>query len=436
MKITEKKVDELNYKLSLEIVKEDYAENKRKMLAKIRRDVELKGFRKGMAPASLIERLYGERVLSDCINDCISETLSKHIKENNLKLIGEPLPEEGQSVDWEAEPLCVTFDYALRPEVNLELSAKDEIPYYNITITEAAKKSLKESTLKQYGELADGKKAAEDDFIIVDFVNGDVKVEGAYVALRNVTSECKSAFVGVQAGDSLDVNVNEAFANETDRASMLKCSKDELAQMDPVWKMTVKTVKTFVSAKMNQETYDKVFGPDVVHNAEEFDAKMEERLAAEYRSEADFRFDRDTQAYLLKKANLTLPEAFLKRWILVANEGKFTAEDIEKEWAGFVEDFKWQLVRDSLMEKFSLTVTEEDLLTSAKGFAAYQYAMYGLNNVPDDQIESFAKSLLSQERESRRIEEQVTTRKVIDAVKDVVTLKTKKITREKFAELK
>lgn len=436
MKITEKKVDELNYKLSLEIVKEDYAENKRKMLAKIRRDVELKGFRKGMAPASLIERLYGERVLSDCINDCISETLSKHIKENNLKLIGEPLPEEGQSVDWEAEPLCVTFDYALRPEVNLELSAKDEIPYYNITITEAAKKSLKESTLKQYGELADGKKAAEDDFIIVDFVNGDVKVEGAYVALRNVTPECKSAFVGVQAGDSLDVNVNEAFANETDRASMLKCSKDELAQMDPVWKMTVKTVKTFVPAKMNQETYDKVFGPDVVHNAEEFDAKMEERLAAEYRSEADFRFDRDTQAYLLKKANLTLPEAFLKRWILVANEGKFTAEDIEKEWPGFVEDFKWQLVRDSLMEKFSLTVTEEDLLTSAKGFAAYQYAMYGLNNVPDDQIESFAKSLLSQERESRRIEEQVTTRKVIDAVKDVVTLKTKKITREKFAELK
>ena len=159
-------------------------------------------------------------------------------------------------------------------------------------------------------------------------------------------------------------------------------------------------------------------------------------LSAEYRSEADFRFDRDAQAYLIKKAAIALPEAFLKRWILVNNEGKFTAEEIEKEWPGFVEDFKWQIVRDNLMEKFNLTVTEADLLESAKGFAAYQYAMYGLSNVPDEQIESFAKSLLSQERESRRIEEQVTTRKVIDAVKGVITLKAKKITREKFAELK
>lgn len=435
MKITEKKVDDLNYKLNLEIVKEDYAEKKRKRLASIRRDAELKGFRKGMAPASLIERLYGERVLSDCINECISENLTGYIKEHNLKLIGEPLPEEGQDVDWNVEPVCITFDYALRPEVKLELSAKDEIPYYNITISEAAKKSLKESTLKQYGELADGKKAAEDDFIIVDFVNGETKVEDAYVALRNVSTASKSAFVGLQAGDSLDVNVNEAFANETDRASMLKCTKDELAAMDPVWKMTVKTVKTFVPAKMNQETYDKVFGPDVVHNAEEFDSKMEERLQAEYRSEADFRFDTDVQAYLLKKAALTLPEAFLKRWITVNNEGKFTAEDIEKEWPSFVEDFKWQIVRDSLMERFKLTVSEDDLLASAKGFAAYQYAMYGLNNVPDEQITSFAKSLLSQERESRRIEEQVMTRKTVDAVKDVITLKAKKISREKFAEL-
>ena len=142
------------------------------------------------------------------------------------------------------------------------------------------------------------------------------------------------------------------------------------------------------------------------------------------------------QDYLLKKADVTLPEAFLKRWIITNNEGKFTPEDIEKEWPSFVEDFKWQLVRDSLMSRFNINVTEDDLLASAKAFAAYQYAMYGLNNVPDDQIESFAKSLLSQEREGRRIEEQVMTRKTVDAVKGVVTLKNKKISREKFAELK
>jgi trigger factor len=206
--------------------------------------------------------------------------------------------------------------------------------------------------------------------------------------------------------------------------------------MEPVWKMTVKTVKTFVPAKMNQQSYDKIFGEDQVHNAEEFDAKIEERLVAEYKSEADYRLEKDLKDYLVEKAALVLPEEFLKRWVYVANDGKFTKEEIEKEWPLFIEDFKWQLIRDSLMETYKVTVTEDDILASAKGFAAYQYAMYGLNNVPDEQIEQFAKSILAQEKEGRRIEEQVYTQKTIDAVKAVVSLKDKKITREKFAELK
>ena len=196
MKITSKKVDDLNYKLTLQLVKDDYADKKKKMLAKIRRDAEIKGFRKGMAPASLIERLYGERVLADVVNDCISESLNHYIQENKLKLIGEPLPEEGQNADWNAEEITLVFDYALRPEVKLDLSAKDELPYYNITVTAEARKDLKETTLRQYGELTDAKSAGEDDFIIVDFVNGDTTVSDAYVALRNVTAAEKGKFVG------------------------------------------------------------------------------------------------------------------------------------------------------------------------------------------------------------------------------------------------
>jgi trigger factor len=436
MKIQNKKIDDLNYKLTLELVKEDYAEKKRKMLAKCRRDAELKGFRKGMAPASLIERLYGERVLVDCVNDCISDSLNSYIKENDLKLIGEPLPEENQQTDWNGENFTFVFDYALKPEVKLELSEKDSLPYYKISVSAEAKKNLKETTLKQFGELADGKAAKEDDFIIVDFVNGETSVNDAYVALRNVTAEQKPLFVGLKSGDTLDVDVTKAFASETDRASMLKCTKEELAAMEPVWKMTVKTVKTFVPAKMNQQSYDKIFGEGQVHNAEEFDAKIEERLVAEYKSEADYRLEKDLKDYLVEKAALVLPEEFLKRWVYVANDGKFTKEEIEKEWPLFIEDFKWQLIRDSLMETYKVTVTEDDILASAKGFAAYQYAMYGLNNVPDEQIEQFAKSILAQEKEGRRIEEQVYTQKTIDAVKAVVSLKDKKITREKFAELK
>ena len=435
MKIEQNRIDDLNIELSLTVAKEDYSESKKKRLSEYRKKAEIKGFRKGMVPMSLVEKMYGQTALVDAVNDVIAEGLNNFIKENNLRVLGEPLPsEEHIQNEWnDGNDFNFKFDLALNPEVSFELSSADEIPYNTITVTEAAKKDMKETILKQYGSLEEGKKAKADDFIIVDFEQGDLKVEGTYVALRSISEAAKANFVGVKAGDVLDVNVNEAFENETDRAAMLKVKKEELAGMDPVFKMTVKNVKTFVNAPLTEETFEKAFG---VKTEAEFDAKIEERIRAEYTQEADFRFTKDAKAFLIEKANVQVAEKFLKRWIYVINEGKFTMEDIEKEWDLFIVDYKWQMVRSFLMNKYNVKVEEADLLASAKGFAAYQFAMYGMNNVPEEQLESFAKNILAQEEQGRRILDQVENEKTIAAVREVVTLKKKKISVDKFRELK
>ncbi len=434
MKIEQNRIDDLNLELSLTVTKEDYADNKKKRLNEYRRKAEFKGFRKGMVPMSLVEKMYGQNALVDSVNDIIAESLNNFIKENNLKVLGEPLPsEDTPHNEWtDGNDFNFKFDLAQNPEVSFELSSSDEIPYYTINVTEAAKKDMKETILKQYGSLEEGKKAKADDFIIVDFEQGDLKVEGTYVALRSIAEAAKATFVGVKAGDVLDVNVNEAFENETDRAAMLKVSKDELAGLDPVFKMTVKNVKTFVNAPLTEETFEKAFG---VKTEAEFDAKIEERIRAEYAQEADFRFSKDARNFLVEKADLTIAEKFLKRWVYVVNDGKFTMEDIEKEWDLFIADYKWQMVRSYLMEKYNVKIEEADLLASAKGFAAYQFAMYGMNNVPEEQLEAFAKNILSQEEQGRRILDQVENEKTVAAVREVVTLKKKKISVEKFREL-
>ena len=434
MKIEQNRIDDLNLELSLTVTKEDYAENKKKRLNDYRKKAEFKGFRKGMVPMSLVEKMYGGNALVDSVNDIIAEALNNFIKENNLKVLGEPLPSEDTPHNvWEdGNDFSFKFDLAQNPEVSFELSSADEVPYYTITVTEAAKKEMKENILKQYGSLEEGAEAKADDFLIVDFEQGDLKVEGTYVAIRSIAEAAKSAFVGVKAGDVLDVNVNEAFENETDRAAMLKVSKDELAGIEPMFKMTVKNVKTFVNAPLVEETFEKAFG---VKTEAEFDAKIEERIRAEYAQEADFRFSKDARNFLVEKANVTVAEKFLKRWIYVINDGKFTMEDIEKEWDLFIVDYKWQMVRSYLMEKYNVKVEEADLLASAKGFAAYQFAMYGMNNVPEEQLESFAKNILSQEEQGRRILDQVENEKTVAAVREVVTLKKKKISVEKFREL-
>ena len=435
MKIEQNRIDDLNLELTLSVAAEDYAESRKKKLNDFRKKAEIKGFRKGMVPMSLVEKMYGQQALADAVNDVISESLNGYIQENNLKVLGEPLPsEDNPQNEWvNGNDFTFKFDIAQNPEISFELSKEDEVVYYTITVTEAAKKEMKDNLLKQYGSLEEGKKAKEDDFIIVDFEQGETKVEGTYVALRNVAEAVRGSFVGVKPGDVLDVNVNEAFENETDRASMLKVNKDELATLDPMFKMTVKNVKTFVNAPMTEETFEKIFG---VKTEAEFDAKIEERIRAEYTQEADFRFSKDARNYLLEKAHVTVAEKFLKRWIYVINEGKFTMEDIEKDWDLFIVDYKWQMVRNYLMGKYNVKVEEADLLASAKGFAAYQFAMYGMNNVPEEQLEAFAKNILSQEEQGRRILDQVENEKTFAAVREVVTLKKKKISVDKFRELK
>ena len=435
MKIEQNRIDDLNFELTLTVAAEDYAESRKKRLAEFRKKAEIKGFRKGMVPMSLVEKMYGQNALVDAVNDVISEGLNNYIHENNLRVLGEPLPsEEHIQNEWEAgKEFTFKFDLAINPEVSFELSKEDEVTFYTITVTEAAKKEMRENLLRQYGSLENGEAAKEEDFIIVDFEQGDMKVEGTYVALRNVAEAARNSFVGVKSGDVLDVNVNEAFENETDRASMLKVNKEELAAMDPMFKMTVQAVKTFVNAPMVEETFEKIFG---VKTEAEFEAKIEERIRAEYAQEADFRFSKDAKTFLLEKANVTVAEKFLKRWIYVINDGKFTMEDIEKDWDLFIVDYKWQMVRNFLMEKYGVKVEEADLLASAKGFAAYQFAMYGMNNVPEEQLEAFAKNILSQEEQGRRILDQVENEKTFAAVREVVTLKKKKISVEKFRELK
>ena len=435
MKIEQNRIDDLNLELALTVTKEDYSDSRKKRLSEYRKKAEIKGFRKGMVPMSLVEKMYGQTALVDAVNDVIAEGLNNYIQENNFRVLGEPLPsEEHIQNEWnDGNDFNFKFDLALNPEVSFELSSADEVPYYTITVTEAAKNEMKNNLLKQYGSLEDGEAAKEEDFIIVDFEQGDMKVEGTYVALRNVAEAARASFVGVKAGDVLDVNVNEAFENETDRSSMLKVSKEELANLDPMFKMTVKNVKTFVNAPLVEETFEKIFG---VKTEAEFNAKIEERIRAEYAQEADFRFSKDARKFLVEKADITIAEKFLKRWVYVVNEGKFSMEDIEKDWDLFIADYKWQMVRSYLMNKYEVKIEEADLLASAKGFAAYQFAMYGMNNVPDEQLESFAKNILSQEEQGRRILDQVENEKTFAAVREVVTLKKKKISVEKFRELK
>ncbi len=439
MKITQKNVDNLTMVVTMNIEKDDYKEKTKKILSDYRKNADIKGFRKGMAPMGMIEKMHGKSAMLDAVNNLISDGLNNYITDNKINILGEPLPHEDEkkNIDWENDTeFEVSFDLAIAPKIELELSSKDKITYYEPKITDEEKAKFRSNLLRQFGTLVNTDAIEEDDFIIADLIQGETRIEGTYVALRSIADKkIKKSFIGKKSGDELTIDVNKAFENETDRAAMLKISKEELATIEPNYTVVVKEVKRFAEAEVNQDLYDKAFGAGNVKSEEEFDSKIVDRIKSEFAQESDYRFMLDAREALIEKAAIALPEQFLKRWLHNANEGKFTMEEIEKDFGLFLKDFRWQMIRQFITNEQKIQITREHLLDHARKIAAYQFAMYGLQNAPQEQIDTYAESLLKNEKEGRRIIEKVEDDLVLDYVRSVVTLDKKSITIEKLQEL-
>lgn len=440
MKVTQKQAEDLTLMVSLTIGNDDYAPKIKKILGDYRRNADIKGFRKGMAPMSMIEKMHGQSAMVDAVNNLISEGLNNFINDNKLNIIGEPLANETEQkpVSWKAgEDMEFIFDIALAPKVDIALSADDKIVYYEADLSKDEIAKYKSNVLRQFGQLGVAESIdQEEDFIIADLIQGENRVEGTYVALRSIENKkIKKQFMGKRAGDEIEVDVNKTFTNEADRAALLKIKKEELSTVEPMWKIIVKEVKRFVEPEINQDLFNKMFGEGVVTNEEGLDAKIIERMKAEYAQESDYRFMLDARDYIIEKAAITVPENFLKRWLFTANEGKFSMEEIEKDFGLFLKDFRWQMIRQYFVKEQKLDVNREDLLAQAKSIAAYQFAMYGLPNVPEEQLNQYAESLLSNEKEGRRIFDKVEEDKVIGYVRSVVKLDKKSVSVEKLREM-
>ncbi|MDR3350863.1 MAG: trigger factor [Prevotellaceae bacterium] len=439
MNIVQKKIDDLSAILTLHIEKSDYEPQVKKSLNDYRRKAEFKGFRPGMAPMSLIEKMHGRTALMEEINKLLQENLNKYIQENKLSLLGEPIPGDagGEQNRENPDGFDFVFEIGLAPELSLPLSGEDKIPFYHITVTEEDKAKRKAAVLEKNGQLTVVETVAGgDEYLQVDLAQGEKIINDtgfSYQAIKDAAT--KELFTGKKAGDELEADVTKIAANETGLATLLKVKKEELAAIDPLFTVKIKEVKRFVPAELNRELYDRLFGKDAVNSEEEFMQKIAEQLSEEYMHESDYRFSIDAYNALVQKANIRLPDAFLKRWLNYSNDGKITPDVLEKEYPAFAEDLRRQLIRSHILEEQKITLTDDDFLAHAKKMAWYQLQMYGVHNASEEQIAHFANSILSNENEFKRIREKIESDKVIAYVKATVTLDTKEITNDNLQKL-
>lgn len=447
MNIAHESINPQNAVLKVKIEASDYQEKVEKALKDYRKKAAIKGFRPGMAPASLISKLYRKPVMVDEINKLVSESITKYIYDNNIKILGEPLPSEQQAeIDWDSQSeFEFLFDLGMAPEFEVKLTKRDKVPYYVIKVDEKIREDYIRNLLTRYGSYSEVDSASEKSLITATLTelnpdgsprDGGITVEKGLISLMLMADETEKAkFMGCNSGDVLTIDVTRAFPNETDRARLLQTDKKQLAGIEPLFQATVTDVKEYKEAEIGQELFDQAFGPGVVSSEEEFNKKIDEALEGSLKNESDSRLRKDVREKLIEKTEITLPKEFLIRWLVAINEGKFTAEQVEKDFPHFENDLKWQLIRDHIAREQQVKIEEEDLKRFAKMYVQYQMASYGMGQLPDSFIEGYAEDMLKKEEHRKKIAEAVIEDKVFEFVKEAVKLDEKKVSREEFEKL-
>lgn len=447
MNITKENIDDLNAVLSVHIVKADYEEKVNEVLLDYKKKANIKGFRPGKVPMGMIKKMYGLNVQVEEINKIVSEGINNYITEEKVDILGDPIPkmEDEEGIDFEnKEDFTFTFELGITPEFEINLSSKNKLPYYEIKIDDKIRKDFLENYTKKFGDYSVGDLIEEEDLLKADIIELDENGEKAENGIQADSStlsvsvikddKIKKSFIGKKIGDIIDFDIKKAYPNDFEIAGILQKDKEAVGDVKGVYRATVKEINRFNPAEVNQVLFDKVYGEGTVKSEEEFIEKLEQEIADNLKKESDYKALIDARKMAIEKTSFELPQDFLKRWLTKVNKD-LSEEDIEKDFENFLQDLRWQLIRNKIAQEKEVKIEEEDLMAEARNFTRMQFQQYGLYYAADEQIDNFAKEMLKKEEDYKKIADKVVEEKVVAEIKQMVKINIKKVTTEEFSKM-
>jgi trigger factor len=447
MNVDKQVIDPVNAVVKIQLLKADYQEKVEETLKNYRKKANVPGFRPGNVPAGLVKKMYGKSVMADEVQKAISDALYNYIRDNQLNILGEPLPSESQPlIDFDTqEDFEFAFDIALSPELDFSLGKKDTVPYYTIQISDEMVAEQAKNMAARNGSYLKVETSEERDVIkgllIEVQPDGKIGLEGISVEdavlMPNYfkNDEEKVKLLGLAVGDTVVFNPAKAYNHaESELASLLKLPKEVAKTVETDFTFEVKEITRYREGEINQTLFDQIYGEGIVNSEEAFKAKIKESMEAQFAPESDYRFMVDAENILLKKLDdVDFPVEFLKRWMIETQ--KRTADKIDEEMPKMIEDLKWHLMKEKIVKDNNLTVSEEELLETAKKITRAQFSQYGMMNVPEDLLNGYAADMLKKEESKRNIIDQSMSAVVAGFLKGVVKISEKKISSEDFNKL-
>jgi trigger factor len=445
MNISFEAPDKVNGLMTITLEKEDYQGEVEKTLKDYRKRANIPGFRPGQAPMGMIKRQFGASVKVDAINKMLGEKLYEYIRENKIQMLGEPLPSEQQEqLDFESDaPLTFKFDIAVAPEFKAELTGKDKVDYYNITVDDKLIDQQVEMYQSRAGQY---EKAEQYDAEQRDMLKGDLREVGKEggIELSEISlmpqyikvDDQKKLFDGCKLGDVITWNPRKAYPdNDAEVSSMLKIQKEEVKDHEGDFTFQVTEISRYVKAPVDQKLFDQVYGEGNVKDEKEFRQKIADQISQQFKSDSDYKFLLDVRAHMEKKVGkLEFPEAILKRVMLNNNKDK-GADFVEKNFEASIKELGWHLIKEQLVAAQDIKIEDDDLKNVAKEAARAQFAQYGMSNIPDEYLENYAQEMLKKRENVDGLVDRAVDVKLTAALKNVVRLNEKDITLEDFQKL-
>ena len=423
--------------LKVVVNEQDYGEAVEKMLREYKRKANIPGFRPGMVPMGVVRKMYGKGAVAEQAYKIASNSVFEYLQKEGIDYVGDVIPSDEQG-DFDFENNTeheFMFEIGEAPKIEVALSKDDKLTYNKIKVDAQMIEGYKDNYLRRYGRLVDVEAVAKDEALTVALDNGEIAVDDAYVGLISMSDEERAAFLGKKVGDKMEVDVNELYKSASQRAAILKVKEEELESINPKFTLEIKQIRQFANPELNEEFFKMAFPAGNITSEAELDKFLNSEIETELGREADFLFTIRVRNFLMEKLALQMPADFLKRWLYVINEGKFTKEDIEKDFEAFLKMFTWNYIQKHFIQTYELRVSDEEAQAEAKEFAKAQFAQYGMPSAPEEMIENFSKQILENKEQGQKIYEKLYEAKVVEYVKSQIKVSNKSVSAEEFAKL-
>lgn len=447
MDVTLEKTGDLEGRVVVKIEEADYTDRVKKELKEIGQKRQIPGFRKGKIDMAQLQKRFGKEVKAHVINDIASDAALKYIEDNNIDLLGQPIPAVDNTFNVEDKDFTFVYEIGMVPQLNMKFDKEVVLPFYNIEVTDEMIDKQDENMRQQAGERVTtdtyGDRALVKGTIVQLDENGQPKEGGIFVEEGILapflfkSKEEADKFEGTKAGDEV---VFDAFAtcdgNEAEISSMLHIDRDKVEEARGNYKMTIKEFVINKPAELGQEYYDKVFGKDVVKTEEEYRQQIRAMIARSLQPNSNSLFTRNTEDYLMETygANMELPKAFLAKFIARVNP-EIKAEDIDSEVEKALPGLKWDIIEGQAAKVLGVKLEEADVKAVARQIAMEQLAQYGMGAMADQMADYYAENMLKDKNQQRYITNQAFTGKLMSAIHAAVNLDEKTVTLDEFRKI-